>query len=203
MKKKSAIPAVLILSIVLSVFLTGCDSNDLQTREEDVSGFHQVRIETFGEFIIQQGSQESLNIEAPEDYLRYVTAKVENGELVIGTRRGFLGTPIERVTFTLTVKDLDQISLSSAGVVKIYKLNTDQLAVNLTGAASVEIDDLNANDLTVNLTSAGAIVIAGKATNQAVNLSGLGSYEAGDLRSNKVDVMLTEPAVRSSGRKTA
>lgn len=179
------------MAFLSTALLTGCSDNSLQTREEQVSGFKQIRIETFGEFIIQQGDTESLTIEAPRDYLRYVTTKVENGELIIGTRRGFIGAPVERVTFTLTVKDLNKISLSGAGAIKILQLDTDQLEVDLTGAGSVEIDNLTAKNLKVNLTSAGAIVAAGKADEQVVNISGVGSYEAGDLRSEKADVLLT------------
>lgn len=191
MNNKTAIPAVLILAILLTALLTGCADTSLQTREEEVNGFNRIRIETFGEFIIQQGSQESLSIEAPRDYLRYVTTEVENNELIISTRRGFFGTPIERVTFTLTVKDLNKVSLSGAGAIKIFKLDTDDLEVDLTGAGSVEIDHLSADNLDINLTSAGAIVVAGEVDNQQVNISGVGSYEAGDLRSNNTDILLT------------
>ncbi|NPV41236.1 MAG: DUF2807 domain-containing protein [Anaerolineae bacterium] len=191
MNNKTAIPAVLILAILLTALLTGCADSSLQTRQEEVSGFNRIRIETFGEFIIQQGSEESLSIEAPRDYLRYVTTEVENNELIISTRRGFIGAPIERVTFTLTVKDLNKVSLSGAGAIKILKLDTDDLEVDLTGAGSVEIDHLSADNLDINLTSAGAIVVAGEVDNQQVNISGVGSYEAGDLRSNNAEILLT------------
>jgi len=191
MNNKTAIPAVLILAILLTALLTGCADSSLQTRQEEVSGFNRIRIETFGEFIIQQGSEESLSIKAPRDYLRYVTTEVENNELIISTRRGFFGAPIERVTFTLTVKDLNKVSLSGAGAIKIFKLDTDDLEVDLTGAGSVEIDHLSADNLDINLTSAGAIVVAGEVDNQQVNISGVGSYEAGDLRSNNAEILLT------------
>ena len=191
MKNKSIMTAAIVLAIFLTALLTGCSDNSLQTREEPVSGFNQIQIETFGEFIIQQGSEESLTIEAPRDYLRYVTTKVENGILIVGTRRGFIGSPVDRVTFTLTVKDLNKISLSGAGAIKILGLDTDQLEVNLTGAGSVEIDNLTAESLKVNLTSAGAIVAAGAVDEQEVNISGVGSYEAGDLRSDKASILLT------------
>ncbi len=191
MKRISAYSAVLVLAMLLAGILAGCSDYSLQTLSKEVSGFDQIRIETFGEFIIQQGSEESLKIEAPRDYLRYVTTEVENGELIIGTRRGFLGAPIERVTYTLTVKDLSKVSLSGAGAVKIFALETDRLVIELTGAGSVEIDQLTANSLITNLSSAGAVVVAGKVDSQEVNISGVGSYEAGDLRSNSAVILLT------------
>jgi len=190
MKNKITILIVLLLS-VLSLSLAGCASGPYQSREEKVSGFDSILIETFGEFLIEQGKEESLSIEAPRDYLRYVEAKVESGTLVISTRRGYLGPPVRRVTFSITVKDLEEISFSGAGAIKIYRLDTEDMFVNLTGAGAIEIDDLQADNLEVNLSSAGAVVIAGAVENQVVNLTGVGSYEAGDLQTDESRVNLT------------
>ena len=189
MNKKFIITAALFaLSVLLQA---GCANGPYQTREEDVSGFNRVSFETFGEIIIEQGDRESLTIEAPRDYMRYITAEVENGKLVISTRRGFFGGPIRRVTYTITVENLEEVSLSGAGAVKILGLETEDLLVNLTGAGSIEIDDLRGEDLEVNLSSAGAIVIAGEVESQEVDLSGVGSYEAGDLRTSETTITLS------------
>ncbi len=190
MKNIPVLSAVLLLLFSVGL-LTGCSDVTMQTQTEDVSGFNKIQINTFGEFIIEQGDQESLSIEAPRDYMRYVTTEVQNGVLVIDMRRGFLGTPIQRVTYTLTVKDLNEVSISGAAAVKIFTLDTEQMDVNLTGAGSVEIDQLTARDLNVNLTSAGAIVVAGAVDKQKITISGVGSYEAGDLRSNSTSILLT------------
>jgi hypothetical protein len=190
MAKIPVLSTALLLLFTVAL-LTGCSDVSMQTQNEDVSGFNRLQINTFGEFIIEQGDQESLTIDAPRDYLRYVTTSVDNGVLVIGMRRGFLGTPIQRVTYTLTVKDLNEISISGAAAVKVFTLDTEQMAVNLTGAGSVEIDKLTARDLNINLTSAGAIVVAGAVDKQKITISGVGSYEAGDLRSNSTDILLT------------
>jgi len=188
-KKIQIFSMILLAAMVLS--LSACTTGPYQTREEDVSGFSRISIETFGEIIVEQGETESLTIEAPRDFLRYITAEVEDGTLVIGTRRGFVGAPVQRVTFSLTVIDLEEVSLSGAGAVKVLALATDDFFANLSGAGSIEIDNLTAEDLNVNLSSAGAIVIAGKAQSQSVNLSGVGSYEAGDLETATADVNLS------------
>ena len=182
---------VIVLMAFMTILLAGCADGTYQTRTEDVSGFNRIRVETFGEVIIKQGDEESLSIEAPRDYLRYITTEVDDETLVISTRRGFLGGPIYKVTYTITVKDLEEVSLSGAGAVKIFELVGDHFEVNLTGAGSVEIDELAADSLEVNLASAGAIVIAGEADSQKVDISGVGSYEAGDLRSNDAEILLT------------
>lgn len=191
MKKIVNITVLVIVTTLSVLALTGCSDGSIQTRTDEVSDFDRIEINTFGEFIIEQGDEESLNIEAPRDYLRYITTEVENGVLIIDTRRGFVGGPIRYVTYTITVKNLEEVSLAGAGAIKIFALETETFEINLTGAGSVEIDNLSAEELDVNLAAAGAIVIAGEVDSQEVSLSGLGSYEAGDLRSNDAEILLT------------
>ncbi len=190
MKNRKNNPLFIALLIFSILVLTAC-SSPYQTRSDDVSGFKRISIETFGEFIIEQGDEESLTIEAPRDYLRYVTTEVKNETLIISTRRGFIGGPVRRATFTIMVKDLEDISLSGAGAIKVFPMETDTLDVNLTGVGSIEIDELTAERSEVNLASAGAIIIAGTVEKQDINLTGVGSYEGGDLQSEDTEIYLT------------
>jgi len=190
MKNKNIFSLFIAILIFFGLVLTACTS-PYQTRSDDVSGFNRISIETFGEFIIEQGDEESLTIEAPRDYLRYITTEVKNETLIISTRRGFIGGPVHQATFTIMVKNLEDISLSGAGSIKAFSLETNSLNVNLTGAGSIEIDELTAERLEVNLASAGAIIIAGTVDKQDINLSGVGSYEGGDLKSKDAEIYLS------------
>lgn len=189
MKKKLFwISAVLMIG---SLTISGCVSGPYDTQNFEVEAFEKIRIDTFGEFVIEQGESESLTVNAPRDYLRYLIAEVDGDTLVIRTRRGFFGGPVNRAVFTISVNQLEEISLTGAGAIKVFGLDTDTLEVNLTGAGSIEIDQLSAQRLEVNLTSAGAIIIAGTVKNQYVNLTGVGSYEAGDLKTEETEVLMT------------
>lgn len=190
MKKLSFLLTIIAVSLIV-ISLSAC-GGEIKTESREVSGFNSVSISTFGEMQIRQGSTESLTIQAPSDYLRYLETSVENNTLIISTRRGFIGAPVRRVIYTLTVKDLKSLSFSGAGAIKILDgLQSQDFSLNLSGAGSIEIDSLNADSLTLNFSSAGAIVIAGKVDKQSVNLSGVGSYEAGDLESKSVSINLT------------
>lgn len=181
------IPFLLVMVLVLS----SC-SGVVRSEVREVSGFNAVSVNSFGEMQIRQGDVESLTIEAPSDYLRYLETSVVNNTLNISTRRGFIGAPVRRVIYTLTVKDLNSISLSGAGLIKILDgLKSGDFKLNLSGAGSIEIDNLSASSLTMNFSSAGAIVIAGKVEKQSVTISGVGSYEAGDLESQSAKVILS------------
>ena len=189
--KKISILITIISIAMLGISLSAC-GGEIKTESRTVTGFNSVSISTFGELQIRQGSIESLTIEAPSDYLRYLETTVENNSLNISMRRGFIGAPVRRVIYTLTVKDLNSLSFSGAGAIKILDgLQSQDFSLNLSGAGSIEIDSLITNSLTVNFSSAGAIVIAGKVEKQSVNLSGVGSYEAGDLESKSAIINLT------------
>jgi hypothetical protein len=189
--KKTKILLVIFSIALLAMGLSAC-AGVTKTENRDVSGFDSIAISAFGEVQIRQGTTESLTIEAPSDYLRYVETTVENKTLNITTRRGFIGAPARRVIYTLSVKDLKSLQLSGAGAIKILDgFQTQDFSLNLSGAGSIEIDSLTAKSLTVNFASAGAIVIAGKVDTQSVNLSGVGSYESGDLESKSVKINLT------------
>lgn len=182
----------LIPFILFFVLTVSACSGVIKTETRDVSGFNAVSVSSFGELQIRQGEVESLTIEAPADYLRYLQTSVVNNTLNISTRRGFIGAPVRRVVYTLTVKNLKDLSFSGAGTVKVVGgLKSDDLRLNLSGAGSIEIDSLAADSLTVNFSSAGAIVVAGKVDRQSVTISGVGSYEAGDLESRSTEIVLT------------
>jgi hypothetical protein len=189
--KKSSFLITMITVSLMALSLSAC-GGDIKTENREVIGFNSISISTFGEMQIRQGSIESLTIQAPSDYLRYLETSVENNTLIISTRRGFIGAPVRRVIYTLTVKDLKSLSFSGAGAIKILDgLQSQDFTLNLSGAGSIEIDSLNADSLTLNVSSAGAIVVAGKVNTQSVNLSGVGGYEAGDLESKSVSINLT------------
>jgi len=190
MKNRKNFTVIIASLVFFSLALTACNS-PYQTRSDEVGDFNRISIEVFGEFIIEQGDEESLTIEAPRDYLRYITAEVKNETLIISTRRGFIGSPAQRATFTIMVKDLEDVSFSGAGAIKILTLETDTLDINLNGAGSIEIDQLTAKRLEVNLSSAGAIIIAGTAEKQDISLTGVGSYEGGDLESKDAKIKLS------------
>lgn len=179
-------------AIALLAMITSACSGALTTETREVSDFHKVSMSTFGEVLITQGETESLTVEAPSNFLRYLETYVEDGVLYISMRRGFFGGPANRVIFTLTVKELDGLRLSGAGTMKVLDgLECTNLNINLSGAGSIEIDSLAAESVNANLASAGAIVISGKVDSQSVNLSGVGGYEAGDLESRSTLVNLT------------
>lgn len=187
--KRNQIFALLALG-VFALALSGC-GGAIQTQTREVSGFDRLDISTFGEFIITQGDTESLSIEGPAEYLRYLVSEVSSGTLTISQRRGLFSSPNSKVTFILTVRNLESVSMSGAGSIKIGTLNTPALKLIMSGAGSVDMKNLTAETLDVTLSAAGAISVSGKVNSQNIILSGVGSYDAGDLESKSARITLS------------
>ncbi|HAF60972.1 MAG TPA: hypothetical protein DCK95_01440 [Anaerolineaceae bacterium] len=183
-------PAVIVPIFIFSL-ISGCTVGVNRIEQREIGDISAVSINTFGEFIIKQGDEESLIIEGPNNLLRNIETEVVGNTLYINSKRGIINGSLQKIVFTLTIRDINEIALSGAGSVNMDKLNTDHLEIILTGAGSIQINALNTMELTVLLNSAGSIAISGIAQNQDVILSGVGSYNGGDLQSRNTSVTLS------------
>lgn len=188
--KNKLIASILLCAAALFV-LSACTVGVIRSESREVSDFSSIAIDSFGEFHIRQGEEESLTIEGPNNYLRNITTEVIDGVLHIRSDRGFIGNTLQRVEYNLTVKDLNSISLSGAGSIDMPSLDTDALDISLTGAGSIRINSLNAESLSAVLNSAGSINVAGNVTTQNIVLNGVGSYDGDDLRSSEATVVVS------------
>lgn len=138
----------------------------LETRE--VSGFKAVRVHGVGELNITQGEREALTIESDEHVLPLIESTVEGGTLTLGPKNGKRIRKLKRLIYTLTVTDLEAITLDGEGNTTITNLNVEALTVNLRGA--------------------GNFTISGAAPSQTINLQGAGSYDARAFATSRTSV---------------
>jgi hypothetical protein len=166
-------------------------SGVITTQSRSVSGFNAVQIDGAGELIITQGESESLEIRAEDNIIDELTSEVQGTKLVLGYRDNFLRNtiiPTERITYTLTVIDLSEVTINGAADMEIDSLETDVLALNINGAGQVSINQLMADDLTVHISGTATIEIAGQVAQQSITIDGAGNFEAGDLGTSSTTV---------------
>jgi hypothetical protein len=186
--------------VIGSLFLSACaitgfnvtrGSGDLTTESRNVSGFSRIQIDGAGDLIIVQGESESLEIQAEDNIIGDLTSEVRNETLVLGYRENFLRStiiPTERITYTLTVINLSEVTINGAADMEIDSLETDAFALNINGAGQVSIDQLMADNLTVQISGTATIEIAGEVTQQSITIDGAGNFEAGDLATSSTTV---------------
>lgn len=185
---------VAIMSI-LAVSIASCKSpfglvrgsGDIETKTVEVSGFDEVVISGIGNLIIEQGSEESLIIEADDNILPLIEAKVFGGRLTIGMKRGFNFIPNSNIKFYLTAIDLDIISANGAGDIDGEEFSTDTLEFNISGAGDIDFN-INADKVVTKSSGAGSITLTGKVDRQEIEMSGVGKYDAEKLESKECEI---------------
>lgn len=170
----------LVAALGLAMALSGCTivgiggttgSGVLKTETRNVSGFTKIVFSGVGTLNITQTGAESLKVSADDNILPLLTSTVNNGTLTLGIKPGYVVTPNKSITFTLTVKQLDGVTLSGAGQINAKDITVSALSVTISGA--------------------GRMVINGSAHSQTALVSGVGSYEAKDFKTNTAQVTIS------------
>jgi hypothetical protein len=198
--------AVWPLALAAALFAGGCSNDDgdvlgggeteivgngvVISESRPVNGVFGVRLESIGTLHVEQGSSETLRVEADENILPYIVTAMSGATLEIRTEPGFELIPT-RIDFYLTVVDLDRIELAGLGRIEVADLVTSALNLENTGAGEIDLSNLTANELSVNHSGLAQIRVKGQVNGQNVELTGLGDYEAGELASSEVEVLIT------------
>jgi hypothetical protein len=169
-------------------------TGEMKTETRAVADFTQVTIAIPAEVFITQGATESMIIEAQSDVLADLRTTVSGGELFIGYPGDDWGNyvmPTDTVTITLTVKDLNAVSFTTAGKLDIQKLETDTLRLTVSGAGDLTVTDLSAQSLECVLSGAGSMTASGTVDEFEVRISGMGSVDAPKLQAQQVIVRIS------------
>lgn len=219
MKKKILLFAVLALFVVGSG--SDCDdfigervrgSGNMDEEIRDINGVSGVKLATLGKLYIELGLEEKLVIKAEDNLLEYLETDVRNGVLIIDTRRNINIRPRKKVSYYLTVKELESIMISSSGDIEAPDLKTDRLKfsvsssgdlrtgelvvksldVNISSSGNIFIPELQANTIDVNISSSGDLDInRGNVENQDVSITSSGNYQARNLESREARVHIS------------
>lgn len=205
--RKSAEAVVAPVENVLEVSFKDVptDVTDVPTQGEEqpknfIEGaeFTRLTFKSVGDVFLSQGDVCDLRIEGDPELIKKVVTRVEDGVLTITyavdivdwTGLGWISAE-NRLRYTITFKELDQLSLGGAGVIRADGLTGNKLKLHHSGLGLLNITGLNLPELGVTLGGLGEIRLAGEVQTQVVALSGGGSYQAVDLRSQEADVTLT------------
>ncbi len=166
--------SLIILAAVLVFSILACDTSgifvdrSLGTSERGsgnvveetrpVSGVRGVELATIGNVIIQLGDEESLRIEAEDNLMKFFETQVRGGTLRISTTpRSVNLRPTKPVRFFLTVKELEQVSISGSGDIQVPDLEEDRFSVDIGGSGDVNMGNLNADSFSIDIGGSGDV----------------------------------------------
>lgn len=176
-------------ALVLAATLAEAAQAATETR--GVADFDEVVFAAAGEVSIEQGSAETLTLEAEPVVLRKITTSIRDRRLFIGLAPGRIETQ-QPIRIKLVVRTLRAVESRTAGAITIGSLRSDALVLLLAGAGSIRLERLEgARILDVRITGAGEVAVeGGKVTAQQLAITGMGSYSASKLASERAEVAI-------------
>ena len=169
-------------------------SGKVITSTREAHSFSAISIAYPADVLIQQGKVESVKFEAEDNLIPQLSSDVRDGTLYINNKVSGWGErvrPTKPVRITIVVKDLRAFDFSSAGTVKIEKLETEALSVDLSGAGELTITELKVKKLNCELSGVGSFSASGSADALSLDMSGVGSFNGIDLATLTANVQLS------------
>lgn len=169
-------------------------SGDIKSETRKLQSFEALSLEYPADVTVKQGAANSIVITADDNLLKQISNDIEGGVLTItNSERDWNErvSPTKTVEIVITLKDVNKITLPSAGSLLVTDLKTDSLDLVVSGAGDISLEGLDVTSLEITLSGAGNISADGKAESVGVRISGFGDYEGGDLQSQTATVRIT------------
>ena len=165
-------------------------SGNVITETREVDDFHAIEVDYPAQVIVTQGASVSVKIEADDNFLPGLQTRVRNGTLEIfyDADRSEWVNPSKGVTVTIVVKELDKVSIDSAGDLKLDGIEADTLRISVSGAGNLELNDIDTKKLSIDLSGAGNVYASGEADDFDLEISGFGSFNGKDLHTSTARV---------------
>jgi hypothetical protein len=191
--------SLLICAILVCLFFSGATAQKNVTTTRQASGFNAVSVSSGVDLYITQGSNESVKIEADEDFQKYVIVKVQNGTLEIYIEPNHSGainitSLFKKMSLTnklkayVTLPDLTKLNASGGSDVYSqgnWKVNA--LKMVATGGSDIKFE-LQGAVLETTATGGSDLTLKGKINSLTTSASGGSDVMAGDLQTDKAIV---------------
>jgi hypothetical protein len=198
---KSSIKKLFSL-LVVAVLFTSCNvnmfnrisgnnnvtSNDRSTKES----FTKVKVSSGLDLYLEQGSKNTVTVEADENLQDIIITEVKDGVLKIYTEKNIWRAKSRKVY--VTIKTLEAITATSGADVYATKtITSNDLKVSSTSGADIRID-VDAENVETSSNSGSDIEITGIATNHKTSASSGASIDAYNLKSKNVTANVSSGA---------
>jgi Putative auto-transporter adhesin, head GIN domain len=164
------------------------------TEDRSVSGVKSVKLETNVDLVIRQGSTESLIVTGDEAILPALLTDTSFGQLTIRYDPRYEIRDNLRPELVLTVKDLNELRMSSSSSVTVESLTTGDFNLIISSSCDVNIQDIQADKISVRITSSADIVMQGEADSLDLDISSSVNFQAGDLKVQDATVTMSSSA---------
>ena len=184
------------------------DARGPQTRQSrSIPDFNRIEAGDSYQVDVKLGSIPSVTIEAPQDLLGHLTARVEDGTLILGSDMSYSVSGIAAIKAHVVARQLVGASVSGASKMWINsRITTDQfdahasgagilkmegsvnsLNIELSGSARAEINAHAVHLLKLEGSGASNCIVDGTSTTTSIELSGASNFQ-GNFTAQDADV---------------
>lgn len=190
---------------------------EVKTEEMDLGPFNQVTVNGSADLELIQNANCSVKVEANEEVFQYLDYRVENGVLILETKKDGNIVQLSANTFNVYVyaPDVENLSINGAADAKVETYTSGKdLAVVVNGSADLEMEDIkvptlsftingagdlearhiDVETLSISINGAGDVEVGGKAGYAKMHVSGAGDIDATELDCPQIDKSKTGAA---------
>ncbi len=162
-------------------------NGNVVTETRSTSDYDGVSVGGSFDVILVNGTEGKLTLEGEENILPYIETEVDGGTLKIKYKKNTNVRTTRKLTITVPVKQIDQVSLGGSGkIVSQGNLKSDSFRVNLGGSGKIELN-LDADKVSASIGGSGDIVLTGTTQNFKCSIAGSGSIKAYELKAQELN----------------
>ncbi len=104
-----------------------------------VAGFDEVAVLGFGTLEIDISGSDSLEIEAEDNLMQYLTSEVKGNRLELSTEEDINLNPTKPVLYRITAEQLNEILILGSADVRTTRIDSDMFRLTINGSGDVEL----------------------------------------------------------------
>jgi hypothetical protein len=161
-------------------------NGNVTTITRSTGDYDGVGVGGFFDVILVKGTEGKVKIEGEENLMEYIITEVKKGVLQIKVKKGVNIKTTRRLTVTVPVKQIDQVSLGGSGNVSgDLLLKADDFGVSLGGSGNIDLR-VDADNVSSSIGGSGNIKLQGKANYMKSSIAGSGTIKAYELQVNSI-----------------
>jgi hypothetical protein len=165
-------------------------------REFQVGGFEKIALRGSHDVVVTVGGAPSVRAEGDTALLDRLEIKVEDGQLVVGSKRkrGWFSssdTNRSKVVVHVTVPALAAASIEGSGDISIDKVEGESFGGAIGGSGDLSIGAVRVRSADFSIAGSGGITAKGSADSTSISIAGSGDVDTAELqaRTAKISVM--------------
>ncbi len=190
-----------LLAILPFVLAAAC-SADAQSHQAQASGQRAARNFEVGAFqsvalqgphnvVVTVGGAPSVRAEGDTAALDMLDIRVENGRLIVGTRRGWSWHgPGGDVVVHVAAPAIQEAAIGGSGDMRIDRVQSERFEASIGGSGDMEIGALQAREAEFSIAGSGGIRAAGSAEAADISIAGSGNMALDGLQTRRAHVSL-------------